>query len=48
MHTNFDEMELRTAHELWNSGNITQNWKDCYQQFCTYLIASNKDEKNNV
>lgn len=41
-------MEYRTPHELSFSGNVAQNWKEWYQQFNIYLIASNKDEENDI
>lgn len=41
-------MEYRTPHELSFSGNVAQNWKEWYQQFKIYLIASNKDEENDI
>ncbi|KAF0723562.1 Uncharacterized protein FWK35_00028038 [Aphis craccivora] len=46
--TDKDKMEYRTPHELSFSGNVAQNWKEWYQQFNIYLIASNKDEENDI
>jgi len=41
-------MDYRTPHELSFSGNVAQNRKEWYQQFNIYLIASNKDEDNDI
>jgi len=41
-------MKYRTPHELSFNGNVAQNWKKWYQQFNIYLIASSKDEENDI